>query len=670
MSVALAERSAEPRTEAPEARERCIHTLVEEQVARTPDAVALVFGDASLTYRELDARANRVSHRLRGFGVGPEARVAVAMERGLELLPAILGVLKAGGAYVPLDPGYPPERLAYMLADSAAPVLLTQARLAGALPVPPGVAVVEIDADGDDGPAERVESGAGARNLAYVIYTSGSTGRPKGVMNEHGAVVNRLRWMQAEYAIGPGDVVLQKTPVSFDVSVWELFWPLQTGATLAIARPGGHRDPAYLQEAVERHGVTTLHFVPSMLRPFVDTADPARCRTLRRVVCSGEALPPALVRRFHERFPPPVTLHNLYGPTEAAVDVSHWTCPRGSRDVVPIGRPVWNTQLHVVDAALRPAAPGTPGELLIGGVQVARGYLGRPALAAERFIPDPFSPVPGARLYRTGDRARWTETGSAEVRECVSAPDPRETRDSSEDQRTHALTHSRTSVLEYLGRLDDQVKIRGFRVEPGEIEAALRADPRVRDCAVVAREDAGGETRLVAYVVGADDADALRGRLRRSLPEHMVPAAFVFLDRFPLSPSGKLDRAALPAPRFASAEHVEPRTPAEAALAAIWREVLGVGRVGVRDGFVELGGHSLLAIRAASRISETFGAQVTLDAVLEHRTIESLARRLPDLPIRPAAERETAEAASPHRLLAVLDELSEDELDRLLSTGT
>ncbi|HEV7589387.1 MAG TPA: amino acid adenylation domain-containing protein, partial [Longimicrobium sp.] len=498
-----------------------LHGLFEAQVIESPDAVAVVFEDESLTYAELNTRANRLAHRLRGLGVGPEVRVGLCLERGLEMVVSLLGVLKAGGAYVPLDPGYPAERIETMAADSGIAVLLTQDRLGGVLPDTGGIPILRVDADWEAiaaGSAENLDSGVTARNLAYVIYTSGSTGRPKGVMNAHGGVVNRLCWMQAEYGIGAGDVVLQKTPFSFDVSVWELFWPLQQGATLVMARPGGHRDPLYLQEEIERRGVTTLHFVPSMLQPFVETADPARCATLTRVICSGEALPAALVDRFHARFPSTVTLHNLYGPTEAAVDVSWWACERGtSANIVPIGRPVWNTRLYVLDTALRLAPAGVPGELYIGGVQVARGYLGRPALTAERFVPDPFATGAGARLYRTGDRVRQRADGA----------------------------------LEYLGRLDFQVKIRGFRIELGEIESVLRRHPDVRECAVVARGDAG-EARLVAYVVGAADADELRAHLQRSLPEHMVPAAFVALDALPLSPNGKLDRRALPAPDFAA----------------------------------------------------------------------------------------------------------------------
>ncbi|MBV9110029.1 MAG: amino acid adenylation domain-containing protein, partial [Gemmatimonadetes bacterium] len=459
------------RTDAAFPADLCIHQLIEEQAARTPGAIAVVYEDASLTYSELNARANRLAHHLRGRGVGPEVRVGVCMERGLELTVSILAVLKSGGAYVPLDPDYPADRLAFMLEDARIAVLLACGAPAGILAAAAAVQVVEVDAAWDEIARESAEnpaSGITPENLAYVIYTSGSTGRPKGVMNAHRGVVNRLCWMQAEYEIGAGDVVLQKTPFSFDVSVWELFWPLQRGARLAMARPGGHRDPEYLQQAIERHGVTVIHFVPSMLALFVEAARPERCRSLTRVVCSGEALPPALARRFHARFPHTVSLHNLYGPTEAAVDVSHWACAPGGEDgTVPIGRPVWNTRLHVLDAEMRPVAVGEPGELYIGGVQVARGYLGRPRLTAERFVPDPLAPAPGARLYRTGDQARWRDDGA----------------------------------LEYLGRLDQQVKIRGLRIELGEIQTVLQQHPGVQDVVVADYEHAPGDRRLAAWLV-------------------------------------------------------------------------------------------------------------------------------------------------------------------------
>ena len=611
-----------------------LHGLFEARAARTPDAVAVRSEDEALTYAELNARANRLAHHLAGLGVGPEARVGLCLERGLEMVVALLAVLKAGGAYVPVDPGYPADRIAYMLADSGVPVLLTQERLRGVLPETEA-RIVAVDTLNTA--AERAENPCVAvtpANLAYVIYTSGSTGRPKGVMNAHGGVVNRLAWMQAEYGLGADDVVLQKTPFSFDVSVWEFFWPLQQGAQLVMARPDGHRDPAYLQEVIERRGVTTLHFVPSMLQTFVETADADRCATLARVICSGEALPPSLVERFHARFPASAALHNLYGPTEAAVDVSYWACGRDGADVVPIGRPVWNTRLYVLDAAFQPVPAGVPGELYIGGVQVARGYLNRPELTAGRFVPDPFA-ASGARLYRTGDRARWRADGA----------------------------------LEYLGRLDEQVKIRGFRIELGEIEAALRTFDGVTDAAVVAREDAPGEKRLVAYLVGDADAEALRAHLGRGLPDYMVPAAFVALETLPLTPNGKLDRKALPAPEFGSAEerYVAPRTPTEATLAGIWAEVLRLERVGVQDNFFELGGHSLLATRIITRIRETFGVELPLRAFFEVRTVAALAAEVDAAARTDAPAPAIVAEARVEEVLAGVDEMSEEELDRLLS---
>jgi amino acid adenylation domain-containing protein len=592
------------RTAAEVPADRCIHQLFEVQAARTPDAVAVRFEDASLTYAELNARANQLAHHLRGHGVGPEVRVGVLMERSLEMVISLLAVLKAGAAYVPLDPGLPAERLSYVLEDSAVPLVLVQAALRGVVPAREGVAVLAVDALAlATESAENPAGGAGPDSLAYVIYTSGSTGRPKGVMNQHRGVVNRLVWMQAAYGIGADDVVLQKTPFGFDVSVWEFFWPLQQGACLVMARPDGHRDPLYLQEVIEREGVTTLHFVPSMLQQFVETADPARCGSLLRVVCSGEALPPALVERFHERFPAPAALHNLYGPTEAAVDVSYWACPRTSPvTVVPIGRPVWNTQLYVLDAALLPVPVGTSGELYIGGVQVARGYQGRAGLTAERFVPDPFSADGGARLYRTGDRARWRADGA----------------------------------IEYLGRLDFQVKIRGFRIELGEIEAALASHDAVRDALVLAREDAPGDKRLVAYYLADEPVavEGLKAHLAHRLPEYMVPAAYVWMQAYPRTPNGKTDRGALPAPgseAFAARGYEAPVGSTEAAVAEIWAGLLGVERVGRHDDFFQLGGNSLLATRLVFRIRREMDVELSLSDVFEKSGLSLLAQHLLDL---------------------------------------
>jgi amino acid adenylation domain-containing protein len=614
-----------------------VHGLFEAQAARTPGAVALVFEGETVTYAELDARADGLAGRLASLGVGPEVRVGVCMERSVELVVALLGALKAGGAYVPLDPGYPAERLAYMAADADFPVLLTQERLRDRFGAFAG-RLVCVDGPAAPGAQGAPRAGAPADSLAYVIYTSGSTGRPKGAMNSHRAVVNRLRWMQDRYALGDSDAVLQKTPFSFDVSVWEFFWPLMAGARLVLARPEGHRDPAYLSALVEREGVTTLHFVPSMLQAFLETGEPGRFGSVRRVVCSGEALSVELRDRFFESFPA-TELHNLYGPTEAAVDVTYWEC-RPEDAAVPIGRPVANTRMYVLDRELRLAAVGVPGELYIGGAQVGRGYLGRPDLTAERFVPDPFAPHAGARLYRTGDRGRWTAA----------------------------------AAIEYLGRLDEQVKIRGFRVEPGEVEAALVRHAAVREAVVVARAAEPGEWRLVGYVVPANGpvpVPGLRAWLQERLPEHMVPSVLVVLDRIPLTPSGKADRRALPEPEpvRAAQAYLAPRTPAEETVAGIWAEVLRVERVGVNDSFFELGGHSLLAARVAARIRRVLEVEVPLRAIYESPTLGGFAEAV----LRAGAQPHAAVPAIVARqdidqLVSGIDDLSEEELDRLLES--
>ncbi|MBX9403189.1 amino acid adenylation domain-containing protein [Lysobacter sp. BMK333-48F3] len=549
-----------------------LHQLFERQAAQRPDATAVVFEGRRLSYAELNARANRLARRLRLLGVGPDARVGICLQRSEHLVIALLATLKAGGAYLPLDPAQPAERLQQLL-DEAAPVaVLTEAALEAHLPasslrclVLDRDATASVLADTDLDPAD---TGLGERHLAYVIYTSGSTGRPKGVMNEHRGIVNRLHWMQQAYALTPQDVVLQKTPFGFDVSVWEFFWPLMIGAQLVLAKPEGHKDPAYLGELIRAAGVTTLHFVPSMLQVFLARLDAvAGCASLRRVVCSGEALPAALARQCRERLPQ-VRLYNLYGPTEAAVDVTAWDCSEADVDTVPIGRPIANTRIYLLDASLRPVPVGVVGELYIGGVQVARGYLDRPELTAERFVADPFEA--GGRLYRSGDLARWREDGA----------------------------------IEYLGRNDFQVKLRGQRIELGEIEAQLRALDGIADAVVVAREDRHGALALVAYVVPEAGAEAspaaLRERLAQRLPEYMLPGAYVALEALPLSGNGKLDRKALPAPgdaAFGRNDYEPPQGEVEQALAAIWSQLLGIERIGRHDGFFALGGHSLLAVQ-------------------------------------------------------------------------
>jgi amino acid adenylation domain-containing protein len=447
-----------------------LHELIDAQAARTPNAIAVAFDGESLTYSELIERANQLAHYLRERGVGPETPVGVCMERSLDLVVSLLGILKAAGAYVPFDPSYPVDRLAFMIGDANPRVLLTHEALAR-VGVGGDTQVVCLDREGAaiaGGPRTALASGATADTLAYIIYTSGSTGRPKGAMNSHRGICNRLLWMQDEYHLDGRDRVLQKTPFSFDVSVWEFFWPLLAGARLVVARPGGHQDPSYLTRTIAEEGITTLHFVPSMLQVFLDDPNVGRCSSLKRVICSGEALPYELQQRFYRCLS--AELHNLYGPTEAAVDVTAWPCPRdGARPIVPIGRPVANTQIFVLDSRLEPTPIGVPGELHIGGVQVGRGYLNRPDTTADKFIPDPFAGVPGARMYRTGDLCRFLADGN----------------------------------IEYLGRLDHQVKIRGVRVELGEIESVLAQHEAVREAVVVAREDLADDKRLVAYVVPA-----------------------------------------------------------------------------------------------------------------------------------------------------------------------
>jgi amino acid adenylation domain-containing protein len=583
-------------------RRACLHELVEEQADRAPDAVAVACGEAYLSYRELDLRANRLAHRLRSLGVGPEVLVGLCAERSPELVIGILAVLKAGGAYLPLAPEYPRERLAFLLEDSGSSVLLASRHFARELPAG-GLPVVPLDPGAVTPSArsdQRPQGGAGPDGLACVLYTSGSTGRPKGVLVSHGGLANRLLWAQGAYPVTADDRVLHKASFSFDFSVWEVFGPLIAGAQVVLARPGGQGDAPYLAREIRQREVTLVHFIPSMLQAFLAEEGLEGCASLRFLFSGGEALAPELARLCRSRVPAP--LRNQYGPTEISIDTTDWVCREEDHALgfVPLGQPLANTAVHVLDGRFEPALPGVSGELLVGGAGVSRGYLRRPDLTAERFLPDPFSGVPGARLYRTGDRALRLPGGG----------------------------------LRFLGRVDLQVKIRGFRIEPGEIESALRADPRVRQAAVVARETAGGDLRLVAYVAGGPEAPApeeLRERLAASLPEFLVPASFVVLPSLPLTPNGKLDRAALPEPGSTvkpAREAVPPRDELELRLAQLWEELLEVRPVGIRDDFFALGGHSLLALRLMGGIERLFGRKIPLSALLEARTVEALARLL------------------------------------------
>jgi amino acid adenylation domain-containing protein len=626
---------------------KCLQHYFEEQAERTPEQTAVLCADLQLSYRQLNERANLLAHFLRQHGVGTDSVVALCLERSPEMVVAILAVLKAGAAYLPLDPAYPAERLAFSLEDADAAVVLTQAELRERVPERASVRVVCLDTEW-----ESIVSGQSAENpqvdnlsdgqLAYIIYTSGSTGQPKGVQIPHHAINNHMLWMRARVGLDATDVVLQKTPYTFDASVWEFFLPLMCGATLVMAQPGGHQDSRYLIEEIKRRGVTILQLVPTMLRVLLEERDAAECVSLRRMFCGGEALAAELRERFHGLLD--AELYNLYGPTEAAIDVTYLPCRRASETrFVSIGHPLSNVQIYILDKHLRPVPVGLRGELYIGGDSLARGYLNRPDLTAERFIPNPFGTEPGARLYRTGDVARFHPDGE----------------------------------IEFLGRVDQQVKLRGFRIEPGEIEAALLRHASVRDALVMVREDVPGDQRLVAYVVGEEGATTgveLRQHLKGELPEYMVPAAFVFLPAMPLLPNGKTDKRALPAPENAGAgggrEYVAPRTTVEELLAGIWSEVLGVERVGLSDNFFELGGHSLLVTQLVSRVREGLNVELPLREFFDASTLADLAlsveaqmrsaRGLQAPPLKPVARGRELPLSTAQQRLWFLDQMEPD----------
>ncbi|MBR1233998.1 non-ribosomal peptide synthase/polyketide synthase, partial [Bradyrhizobium sp. AUGA SZCCT0182] len=570
---------------------------IEAQAAASPSSIALVLGDQRVSYGELNARANRLARQLRDRGIGRDQLVGVALERSVELIVGVLAVLKAGAGYLPLDPDYPADRLLHMLRDSDAGLVLTQSRLLERLAPVMAESAAEawaVDVENEAGAAEpacNLNLALDPESLAYVMYTSGSTGMPKGVACSHGALAARLGWMQAEYRLDASETLLQKTPFSFDVSVWEILWPLAVGARLAIAAPGAHREPRLLIDAVVAHDVTTLHFVPPMLEHFIAEPEVERCVTLKRLFAGGEALSAELKARVLAAFPD-VRFDNRYGPTEALINATFWNCRDDGAVRVPIGRPIPGTAIRILDASLNLVPAGVTGELFIGGVGLARGYWKRQGLTAERFIPDPFG-GPGERLYRTGDLARWRPDGA----------------------------------IEYVGRSDHQIKIRGFRIELGEIEARLLEQPGVRSAVVVARE-VGLARQLFGYVCGASELDGtdLRAALSSVLPDYMVPSRIVTLERLPLAPNGKVDRRALPAPDAidTGSEHLAPRTPAEMALAAIWAELLGRPVVGLSDNFFELGGDSIISLQMVSRARRA-GYLIEPRDVFRHQTLEALA---------------------------------------------
>jgi amino acid adenylation domain-containing protein len=604
------------RTEAAYPREKTIAQLFEEQAAANPEATALVCEEESLCYAELNGRANQLAHYLRGLGVGPEVLVGIGVERSVDMVVGLLGILKAGGAYVPLDPGYPRERLSYMLTDAGVTVLLTQAKLAEQLPVT-GAKVVYLDQEWEEisrNGVENTPAGTDPQNLAYVIYTSGSTGKPKGVQVSNVGVVNILNSIERSLGLSADDVLLAVTSLSFDIAALELYLPLLSGAKLVISSRSDTVDPARLIKALSTSKATVMQATPATWRSLIDAGWQGGPNFT--ILCGGEALPNALAQQLPIRG---LAAWNLYGPTETTVWSALWRLDQGNGTVL-IGRPIANTSIYIVDQQFRQVPIGVEGELCIGGEGVARGYLNRPELTAEKFVPDPFSHVAGARMYRTGDRARRLGDGN----------------------------------LEFRGRMDAQVKIRGYRVEPGEIEGVLTQHPAIHEAVVIAREDESGEKRLVGYVVVKGErgptGSELRSYLKERLPEYMVPCGFVQLPALPLTPNGKVDRLHLPKPEGMADDTqrvvIAPRDVYELRLAQLWEEILNVHSIGVNDNFFDIGGHSLLAVRLVSRISALFNRVLPLAAVFQHPTVEQLASLLRQG--APSAEQSPVVVIQPH----------------------
>jgi amino acid adenylation domain-containing protein len=627
-------------------RQSCIHQLFDVQANRTPDALALIDRAQRVTYRELQERANRLAHHLNARGVGPGDLVGVCLERSIEAFVSLLGILKAGAAYVPLDPAYPPSRLAFMLDDCGASVLLTTRHLRDRLPSGT-TTIVDVEADREAiGRESRTPPDDATRpqDLAYVIYTSGSTGTPKGVLAVHEASVNRFAWMWRRWPFAPHDVCCQKTSLSFVDSVWEIFGPLLQGVPSVIVPDDVVGDPARLVHLLATHRVTRIVLVPSVLRLLLDTV-PDLARRLPDLtfwVTSGEVIPTDVARRFEEVLPA-ATLVNLYGSSEVAADVSAYVITGGgARERIPIGRPIANTRLYVLDTHASPVPIGVAGEIYVGGVGLARGYLHDAELTARKFVRDPFDGDGRSRLYRTGDIGRFQPDGN----------------------------------LEYLGRVDNQVKLRGVRIELGEVESVLRTHPSVQ-AAVALVAEAGGDARLVAYVVAGGrrpEPSDLRRFVRERLPDHTVPGAFVFLDALPMTPNGKLDRRALlslaPTPVEGTRPYVAPRTPTEDALAAIMAEVLKVDRVGIHDDFFDLGGHSLLAVQVIARVRKVLRVELAVRRLFTEPTVAGLAPEVEQarasgaVPTMPSP---TRGFGSRDQLLARLAGLSDAEVEALLA---
>lgn len=612
-------------------QDKCLHQLFEEQVVRTPDAVAVVFQDQLLTYSELNTRANQLAHYLIKLGVGPDVIVAICIERSLEMLVGLLAILKAGGAYVPLDPVYPKEHLAFMLEDARTNLILTQS------PFLKYIATVNARAILLDAELEVLIANEKIRNpdvriypdnLAYVIYTSGSTGRPKGVMVCHRGICNYLQWRHDYFPLTDADRLLQKASFSFDDSVWEFFEPLMVGARLVLAQPGAQGDPSYLTRVIEEQKITAVSFVPSMLRVFLKEDKLQQCKTLRRVTTGGETLSVDMQESFFKLLD--ADLYNGYGATEATIASTFWACKKSQiQSVVPIGRPIANTKIYLLNSRLEPVPIGVQGELYIGGAGLARGYLNNPDLTAARFIPNPFNTMSGSVIYKTGDLARYQSDGT----------------------------------IEFLGRIDDQVKIRGYRIELGEIEAVLRTHPAIDSAVVVVQEDEPETKHLVVFLVAEEkvkfDAAELRNFLKNKLPEYMIPSTFISLNEFPITPTGKVDRKALQfydiSNRNNGQTFVAPRTLTEEMLAQMWAEVLKVDRVGIADNFFDLGGNSLLGMQLVARLRGKFRGDLGLRMLFEKPTVAELAEYIAEIDAKDVTHQDLK------RLLTEIESLSEQD---------
>ena len=595
--------------------------LFAEQVLRTPDKIAVAFKEESWTYKVLDQKTNQLANYLISQGVQSEELVAICLDRSLNMMLGLLGILKAGAAYVPIDPTYPVDRINYMLTDAQTKFIICDKESYPLFSATDKVAPIVLD---DPNAAfltfqkEAPEITISPKDLMYVIYTSGSTGRPKGVMNQHEGPLNRIRWGRDHYAMNSADdIVLQKTTFCFDVSVWELFWPLVTGVKLVFAVPGGHKDSDYLKQVIESKKITTIHFVPPMLEVFLLSLSEGDCPGLRRIFCSGEALLSSQVVSLQKKLPH-VQLHNLYGPTEAGIEVSAWQAPDNFKkgNIVPIGKPIDNVKLLILNDQLEQLPVGLPGQLHIAGIQVARGYHGRPELTAEKFITNPTGNGTYQRMYKTGDLARWLPDGN----------------------------------IEYLGRMDQQVKLRGFRVELEEIAMVIKEIAGIQQVVVTVYPQPGGSKRLVAYVVAGETVpeSVIQNYLRTKLPEYMVPSVFVQLAELPLNSNGKIDRSALPVPDLnrekIEKQYVAPRNEIEELIHDVWSEVMQIKKIGIHDHFIELGGDSLTAIRVVIRINEAADLNLPINIIFQKNTIAQLAEYMEDTIRRLLAELEQSDS--------------------------